>query len=60
VRSPRSCGGCSRIDLVARIGGEEFALVLPAMTRDGAAEFCNRLRGAIESHDWRRFHPILQ
>jgi diguanylate cyclase (GGDEF)-like protein len=50
---------CRETDLVARIGGEEFALVLPATTRDRAAEFCDRIRGAIEAHDWRRFHPEL-
>jgi diguanylate cyclase (GGDEF)-like protein len=50
---------CRETDLVARIGGEEFALVLPAMTREGAIEFCNRIRNAIESHEWRRFHPDL-
>jgi diguanylate cyclase (GGDEF)-like protein len=46
-------------DLVSRIGGEEFALILPAMTRDSAIDFCNRVRGAIESHEWQRFHPDL-
>jgi diguanylate cyclase (GGDEF)-like protein len=46
-------------DLVSRIGGEEFALILPAMTRDGAIDFCNRIRGAIELHEWQRFHPDL-
>ncbi|HEY8538943.1 MAG TPA: GGDEF domain-containing protein, partial [Steroidobacteraceae bacterium] len=50
---------CRETDLVARIGGEEFALVLPAMSRDGALEFCNRLRTAIQSHDWQRVHPEL-
>jgi diguanylate cyclase (GGDEF)-like protein len=46
-------------DLVCRIGGEEFAIILPAMTRDGAMEFCDRVRGAIELHEWRRFHADL-
>lgn len=46
-------------DLVCRIGGEEFAFILPAMTRDGAMEFCDRVRGAIELHEWRRFHADL-
>lgn len=50
---------CRESDLVARIGGEEFALVLPAMSRDGALEFCNRLRTAIQVHDWGRVHPEL-
>jgi diguanylate cyclase (GGDEF)-like protein len=39
-------------DLVARIGGEEFAIVLPASTRTAAMEFCETLRSAVESHGW--------
>ena len=50
---------CRETDLVARIGGEEFALILPAMTRDGAVEFCDRVRGAIEAHEWQHFHTGL-
>ncbi|HVF16896.1 MAG TPA: diguanylate cyclase, partial [Steroidobacteraceae bacterium] len=50
---------CRETDLVCRIGGEEFAIILPAMTRDGAMEFCDRIRGAIESHEWQRFHRDL-
>ena len=51
---------CRETDLVARIGGEEFALVLPGMALGDAAEFCERIRLAIESHDWRRVHPHLR
>jgi diguanylate cyclase (GGDEF)-like protein len=51
---------CRDSDLVARIGGEEFALILPGMARTDAAAFCERLRGAIESHEWRLVHPRLR
>ena len=32
--------------LVARLGGEEFGVVLPRLTPERAAELCNRLRRA--------------
>src|SRR5688572_17196918 len=51
---------CRDSDLVARIGGEEFALILPGMAHPDAAAFCERLRGAIESHEWRAVHPRLR
>jgi diguanylate cyclase (GGDEF)-like protein len=51
---------CRANDLVARFGGEEFAIILPGMTHDAAMNFCERLRGAIESHDWRAVHPELR
>jgi diguanylate cyclase (GGDEF)-like protein len=53
-------GLCREDDLVARIGGEEFALLLTGMAHRDAAAFCERLRSAIESHDWRRVHPRLR
>jgi len=50
---------CRHSDLVARIGGEEFALLLPGMTRDDATAFCESLRAAVVAHDWRAIHPDL-
>jgi diguanylate cyclase (GGDEF)-like protein len=37
--------------IIARIGGEEFAAVLPEHTVEQAADFAERLRVAIEEHD---------
>ncbi len=51
---------CRATDLVARIGGEEFALILPGMTRAAAVDFCETLRVAVETHDWHRVHPHLR
>jgi diguanylate cyclase (GGDEF)-like protein len=51
---------CRDTDLVARIGGEEFALLLPGMSLAAAAGFCERLRSTIETHDWRAVHPLLR
>jgi diguanylate cyclase (GGDEF)-like protein len=51
---------CRENDLVARIGGEEFALILPGMAHGDAAAFCERLRSAIERYEWRLVHPQLR
>ncbi len=51
---------CREADLVARIGGEEFALLLPGLDQDAAAEFCETLRREIEAHEWRHVHPSLR
>lgn len=50
---------CRQSDVVARIGGEEFALILPGMTRADAVEFCNALRSAVAAHQWPIIHPDL-
>jgi diguanylate cyclase (GGDEF)-like protein len=50
---------CRATDLVARIGGEEFALLLSGMTRETALSYCDMLRRAFEAHDWAAVHPNL-
>jgi diguanylate cyclase (GGDEF)-like protein len=50
---------CRESDLVARVGGEEFALVLPGMTRTDATVFCETLRADVAAHDFRDIHPDL-
>jgi diguanylate cyclase (GGDEF)-like protein len=50
---------CRETDVVARIGGEEFALILPGTEREAALEFCERLRQTVDSHDWHTLHANL-
>ena len=47
-------------DIAARYGGEEFVIVMPGSTPDQAQLNCERLRSAIEQHDWQGIHPNLQ
>ncbi|MCB1560748.1 MAG: sensor domain-containing diguanylate cyclase [Xanthomonadales bacterium] len=47
-------------DLVARIGGEEFGLLLPDCDLADAVQRCERLRQAFADADWRDVHPELQ
>ncbi len=44
-------------DLVARIGGEEFLLLLPDTPPARALEVCERLRQRVEAHDWAALAP---
>lgn len=50
--------GIRPYDLASRIGGEEFAVVLPATTKDTAAEIADRLRVAIAGTDDRHLPPV--
>jgi diguanylate cyclase (GGDEF)-like protein/PAS domain S-box-containing protein len=43
-----------RSDFVARIGGEEFGIILPDADRDGAVKLAERFRAAIEATSWPR------
>jgi diguanylate cyclase (GGDEF)-like protein len=46
-------------DLVARMGGEEFLLVLPDTPTERAREVCERLRQRVAAWDWERIAPGL-
>lgn len=50
LRVAEICGATVRdIDLAARLGGEEFAVLLPVITPEAAKEVGERLRRAIET-----------
>jgi diguanylate cyclase (GGDEF)-like protein len=39
-------------DVLARMGGEEFVIVLPDMSSERATEVCSRLAERIRGHRW--------
>jgi diguanylate cyclase (GGDEF)-like protein len=46
-------------DVIARIGGEEFVVVMPDTAFVQAEIACERLRVAVQGHDWQALHPGL-
>jgi diguanylate cyclase (GGDEF)-like protein len=46
-------------DVVVRMGGEEFALLMPGATPTEAAAACERLRRVIAEETWDRIAPDL-
>jgi len=48
------------IDRFGRYGGEEFLLVLPNATQDGAWRMLDRLRAIIADLDWNAFSPGMR
>jgi diguanylate cyclase len=51
---------CRSQDLAARYGGEEFLIALDGVGLNAAGAICERLRGAIEAHDWQAIAPGLR
>jgi diguanylate cyclase (GGDEF)-like protein len=52
--------GCRTVDIVGRYGGEEFVLVLTETGLDTARQVCERLRAAIQEHDWHAIKPGIE
>lgn len=44
------CKGCRDSDLVARLGGEEFIVLLPSTDTEGARKAAEKIRALVESH----------
>jgi diguanylate cyclase (GGDEF)-like protein len=51
---------CREGDVVARVGGEEFVLVLAGVDADGAREACERVRRAVEAYAWNALQEGMQ
>ena len=47
-------------DVVARIGRESFAVALAGLDLDAARRHCERLRAAVQGHDWAIIHQWLK
>jgi diguanylate cyclase (GGDEF)-like protein len=47
-------------DMAARVGGEEFVCILAGSDLAGSRTFCERMRLAIQGHEWAEIAPGLQ
>lgn len=52
--------GVRDVDFAARIGGEEFALLLAGVDAGNALALCERLRELVAGHDWTTLAPGLR
>jgi diguanylate cyclase len=50
---------CREQDLVARYGGEEFVLIFGNVGSRPARQACERIRSAVQRHDWTDVHADL-
>ncbi|MDH5339044.1 MAG: GGDEF domain-containing protein, partial [Rubrivivax sp.] len=50
---------CRGSDLVARYGGEEFVVLMAETAAADALRTAEKLRCAVQAHDWARLHPGL-
>ncbi|MGC4047522.1 MAG: diguanylate cyclase [Armatimonas sp.] len=51
---------CRSSDILARMGGEEFLIVLPDTDIEAAQALCERIRETVAGHTWDQAHPDLQ
>jgi diguanylate cyclase (GGDEF)-like protein len=51
---------CRPDDLIVRMGGDEFVIVLRHASPEAALRTCERLREAVRAHAWHEVHPELR
>ena len=48
------------VDIAARYGGEEFSIIMPVTDLVAAHQGCERIRVAVESYPWHKFHEDMK